>query len=224
MEHPTERETRVTVTPGLFEPTEGRGQDAPPGVPFVWGVDVSSVRLSIAVESDKHGDEEWAEDVPTDTTRAVFTHSFTRATRKAVGERLAIVYSETLVFARMTAQRFEPEQVSVESPAMSQNRGSEPILTYATGAVVAALSMALPGVPVWMVPVSRWKLRAVGHGHASKDRCLEWAKDEFGARIEDEADAAGVCRAARLTVWEGLCDEKDVKRGAVPRGVPDALS
>lgn len=127
-----------------------------------------------------------------------------------------IILHETSDFAVQLASRFPVAQVSVESPAMNPKGGSEPILEYATGVVVASLSCTLR-VPVWMVPVARWKARALGKGNASKAEALAWARGEFGARIEDEADAAGVCRAARLTVWEGLCDEKDLKRGAVPR-------
>lgn len=213
VEHKSER--RMSVTAGLFEPTEGRGPEAPAGVPFVWGVDVSSLRVSIAVESDRYGQEEWATDLPTDTTRAVFTKSFTKATRKDLGARVREIYWDTRELVEELVQRYSPEQISVESPAMSPFKGSEPVLQYACGVIVAAL--ALPGVPVWMMPVKRWKLRALGHGNASKAEALKWASAEFGAKIEDEADAAGVCRAARLTVWEGLCDEKDVRRGAVPR-------
>lgn len=209
----------MSVTPGLFESTDGRGDDAPPGVLFIWGGDVSSKRVSIAVECDPFIDLEGERAV-----RAVQTHAFTLATHRDVGERLAIIYSEVHAFARRLVQRYPPEQVSVESPAMNPHGGSEPILEYTTGVVVAALSMALAGVPVWMVPVKRWKARALGNGNVDKAETLRWARAEFGATIEDEADAAGVCRAAKLTVWGGLCDEKDVKRGAVPRNLTRVYS
>lgn len=206
----------MSAAPGLFEPTEGRGPAAPPGASFVWGVDVSSKRVSIAVESDVLDTVLENEPIPPQTIRAVFTKSFMRPSSQTMGERLAIIHLETRDFAQAIGRRYWPEQVSVESPAMNPKGGSEPVLEYATGVVVAALTAAL-AVPVWMVPVGRWKARALGKGNASKAEALEWAFGEFGARIEDEADAAGVARAARLTVWGGLCDEKDLRRGAVPR-------
>lgn len=216
VEHKTER--RMSVTAGLFEPTEGRGPVAPAGVPFVWGVDVSSLRVSIAVESDKLDPRLAFERIGAGdpTVRAVFTKSFWRPSGKDMGQRLELIEAGTRELARVLRARYLPEQVSVESPAMNPKGGSEPVLEYATGVVVMTLRRELC-VPVWMVPVARWKARALGKGHASKAETLEWAREEFGAKIEDEADAAGACRAARLTVWEGLCDEKDVRRGAVPR-------
>lgn len=189
--------------PGLFDATEGLGPESSPAAArYIWGVDVSSLRISVGVD----GPVQWTA-----------SHAFERPVGAATGERLSLLYRDAGMFAGMLARRSPPDQVSVESPAMISGFGAEPILQYATGVVVAAFADALE-VPVWMVPVARWKKRSVGHGNATKDQVKRWALEEgFAPTSQDEADAAGVARAALETCWGGQSDEKDVRRGAVIR-------
>jgi hypothetical protein len=181
---------------GLFEPTSS----ADVAELCVWGVDIAAPRVSVATDGDR---------------QEVFSHAFEKPAARDVGERLALIHRDTRRLAvRVCALGLVPSQVSVEAPGYT-SRGNEPILMFAVGAILCALRDVLE-VPVWTVPVARWKLRAVGHGHASKAEALAWARRAgWRARDDNEADAAGAARACAETVWGGWADDKDLKRGAV---------
>lgn len=182
---------------GLFDPTD---EDVTPAELCVWGVDLGASRVSIATDGDR---------------QEVFSHAFERPESQDMGRRLELIFRDAQQLAvRVRARGLVPAQVSVEAPGFTPH-GNEPVLMFACGTIVAALRAQL-GVPVWMVAVARWKLRAVGHGHAKKPEVLEWARRAgWRARDDNEADAAGVARAAAETVWGGMADAKDLKRGAV---------
>lgn len=57
-----------------------------------------------------------------------------------------------------------------------------------------------PAIVVEPIGVGVWKKTAVGHGNATKDDVLHWAKRKFRftPKSHDEADALGIAEAVRM--------------------------
>lgn len=181
-------------------PPEPKRTIVGPGT-FGWGVDPSTLRVSIA----------WAEATGTAAgevvDRGVLTRSFPKEDN--LGRRYALIYSETIAATKDAAGRCWPGLVWVEQPS---GRNPNPRLSYAVGAIIAGLfaglwscaaGRALPEVET--IESARWKKRAIGPGWANlkKDdgdliavaRTLGYAGASF-----DEADAWLMVEALRRTV------------------------
>ena len=170
---------------GLFGATGPAGGSGAVRGSYIWGIDTSTQRLSVAARS-ADGCE-------------VATRSFERHLDGAA--RLASIGRDTRGFVRELAGEWRPAVVFVEEIAVFSRRVN-PILYQAHGAIQAALFEGLVDVgvspDVRMIAVSSWKARALGqgNGHAPKDRIFKWAQaDGYGGRLEDEADAWGIARA-----------------------------
>jgi hypothetical protein len=159
----------LAAEPGLFDPTAPLDRE---GGFSVWGVDCSSVRVSIALDG---------------SPPQCWTRSFTRLADP--GARADAFYRETGELARAVAlEAGLPDLIVVEQPT---GKHPKPVLMYATGCSVAALGAL--GVRLEFIAVSQWKARAVGHGFAKKPQVLEWARRRgYGGSLEDEADALGI--------------------------------
>lgn len=157
---------------------------------FVWGVDVALSRLAIACASL----------ATSDVAVVTVPISVGDATE---GERLALLDRQVRSNACKLAALFPPTVVWVEQPS-GRHRALQ--LTYCTGVVQAAMFEVLGGVPVWSIPSSAWKRRALGdgHGNASKAQVRAWV-DGLGVEVDgqDEADAVGIAVAGRLMVASG---------------------
>ena len=157
---------------------------------WVWGIDVALSRLAVACASLATSDV------------AVVTVPITVGDATE-GERLGLFDRQVRCNARTLAELFPPTVVWVEQPS-GRHRALQ--LAYASGVVQAALFEVLGGVPVWSIPSSAWKRRALGdgHGNATKAQVRAWV-DEVGIDVndQDEADAAGIAIAGRLMVESG---------------------
>lgn len=158
------------------------------GGEHVWGVDVALSRLAFACVALDSGAV---------SARTLFTGS--GATE---GERLGLLDRQARVFARQLAGDSPPAVVWVEQPS-GRHRALQ--LTYCTGVVQAALFEAV-GVPVWTIPSSAWKRRALGpgRGNATKAQVRAYV-DALGIVVDgqDEADAVCIALAGAAMVSEG---------------------
>lgn len=146
---------------------------------WFWGIDPSTVRISVAVV-DPNG-EKWQ----------VRTHSFTRHPARSL-ERVECIRRETDQFLRTLAHVFLPAFVLVEEPG---GKWVEPQLQYAVGAILSCVPIVGPGT---LVPVSTWKLHGLGHGATKKPEILRWARRKgYEGNLQDEADALGIAFACR---------------------------
>jgi Holliday junction resolvasome RuvABC endonuclease subunit len=155
---------------------------------YVWGVDVAISRVAFALaELDGDGLA-----VRTLVTRSDATE----------GERLGLLDRQLRVYVRQLHDAFPAAVVWVEQPS-GRHRALQ--LTYCTGVIQAALFEALR-VPVWTIPSSAWKVRALGagRGNATKQQVAAWV-DSLGYEpgSQDEADAIGIAVAGRAMLQSG---------------------
>lgn len=145
---------------------------------YVWGVDPSTVRVSIATAVSGA----WV---------SVQTKQFTKCAPRT-GERLKTIGWETADLAGDLAVQCPPCAVFVEQP-FAAGRGVEPELYYAVGVIQAVLAEF---APVQTIPVPTWKKQAVGYGAAKKPDVLRWAQRKgYEGESQDEADAIGIAVA-----------------------------
>ena len=161
------------------------------GSEFVWGIDPALSRIAFAVADT--------------ASESVEVETLVTRTEATEGERLGLLDRQVRIAARQMADRFPPAVCWVEQPS-GRHRALQ--LTYCTGVVQAALFETL-GVPVWSIPSSAWKCRALGEGrgNASKAQIAAWARQlgyEFGS--QDECDAIGIAVAGRSMLLTGRWD------------------
>jgi Holliday junction resolvasome RuvABC endonuclease subunit len=155
---------------------------------YVWGIDVAISRLAFAC-AEEHGE-------------AVAVETLTTRNDATEGERLGLLDRQVRLFARLLAARYQPAVVWVEQPS-GRHRALQ--LAYVTGVVQAACFEALR-CPVWTIPSSAWKKRALGdgRGNATKPQVAEWATSQgFAFDSQDEADAIGIAVAGRRVLAAG---------------------
>jgi hypothetical protein len=182
----------------LVEPAPVRRLIVPRGHSAWWGVDPSTVRLSVAF-------------VTPEGRRGVRTVPFARAGGPA---RLSEIYAQTRLFALegwVHAGFPLPGLVLVEQPS---GKMENPNLSYAVGVIQAALydglySMIDRPVQIETCTSSWWKKRACGRGNIFKPKkrdmdpygVLTWARQNgYAGSSWDEADAWGIAEAARREV------------------------
>lgn len=170
--------TAALHLPGLAAPTI----TAP-----AWGVDASSLRMSVACFRPG--------DVP-----AVRTLSMPAG---GLAERYAAATRSLVDFLRRLEQQWgRPQLVLVEEPFGHGKAQVHPTSNRYLGVLLASLGLALPGVDVDLVHTQTWKVRSVGHGRASKEQVMAWAREigYFGS-LQDECDALGIaaCAAQRAS-------------------------
>lgn len=166
-----------------------------------WGVDPASVRISIACAHP-------------DGTRYVTTTSFPTI---PTGPRLAAIHRETRDVARALAVTFPPGVILIEQPS---GRVVNHELGFAVGVIMAAVYEGVTGtlghgVEIRTVTSSWWKKRATGKGNLSKPTrkslgrtptfedygVAAWARENgYRGASWDEADAWGICEAARRDI------------------------
>jgi hypothetical protein len=190
----------------LVEPAPVRRLIVPRGHSAWWGVDPSTVRLSVAY-------------VTPEGARGVRTVPFARVEGPA---RLSEIYAQTRLFAlgvsAMAIAAPEgvgvlpaPGLVLVEQPS---GKMENPNLSYAVGVIQAALFDGLysafgRAVRIETCTSSWWKKRACGRGNLYKPKrgdpepygVLQWARQNgYAGASWDEADAWGIAEAARREV------------------------
>jgi hypothetical protein len=167
---------------------------APPGCATHWGVDPSTVRLSIA----------WVRDTG---VRGVVTDSHLDLKGAS---RLHAIYETT---RRLAVLAPHPGLVLVEQPS---GKFDNLELVFAVGATLAGLASALgPRVTIETCTSSWWKKRACGRGNIYKPTrkslgrkpeyedygVAVWARENgYAGSLWDEADAWGIAEAARREV------------------------
>jgi Holliday junction resolvasome RuvABC endonuclease subunit len=146
----------------------------------VWGIDIGVSRLAFAFAPLPNGP------IEVETLRC--------DTEFREGQRLGLIDRQVRIFSRQLNGAYPAAVVWVEAPTGAH---PSPALMYVTGVVQAALFETL-AVPVWTIPVSKWKSRSVSHGNASKAQVQAWAEAR-GARVDsqDEADAFCIAYAGR---------------------------
>jgi hypothetical protein len=186
----------------LVEPAPVRRLIVPRGHTAYWGVDGSTVRLSVAY-------------VTPEGARGVRTVPFARADGPA---RLSEIYRETRLFAlhrddaQMRGDLPVPGLVLVEQPSGTMEN---PNLSYAVGVIQAALYDGLysalgRAVRIETCTSGHWKKVACGRGNLYKPKTLTgaepygvltWARQNgYAGSSWDEADAWGIAEAARREV------------------------
>jgi hypothetical protein len=165
----------------------------------VWGVDPSTVRVSIA----------WTDGAD---RRGVLTKSFDTGWRSE-GLRMSLIWQGTWHLAREIedAMMETPGVVLIEQPF---GKRVDPVSQQAVGAVLASLGRHFGWSDrVSLVPVPTWKKQAWGtapdelkaglwkRSEESKAALMRLARwDGYGGRLQDEADAWGIARAALTRV------------------------
>jgi hypothetical protein len=169
-------------------------------VTVVWGVDPSTVRVSIA----------WTDGAD---RRGVWTRSFDTGWRSP-GLRMGHVLFGTsgLAAAVENESGAAPGLVLVEQP-FGRPR-PDPVSFMTVGAVLASLAKYLGWSDcIHLVPVPTWKKQAWGdapdelkaglwkRSEESKEALMRLARwDGYTGRLQDEADAWGIARAALTRV------------------------
>jgi hypothetical protein len=184
----------------LLQPPARRRIIVAPGHGAWWGIDPSTVRVSVAY-------------IASDGARGVRTAPFPRSDGAA---RLSGIYAETVRFVVECASwgygTFPaPGLVLVEQPS---GKSENPNLSYAVGVIQAAVFDALyshfrRAVQIETCTSSWWKKRACGSGAIFKPKrgsgekygVLTWAQENgYAGSSWDEADALGIAEAARREV------------------------
>ncbi len=150
---------------------------------WVWGVDVHARKIAVAfVAPDGH------------EVRSLIVDQ-----GLLIGSRLlATLWAEVRELAAVWADSYPPLTVWVERPTGGY---PNPPLDHAVGVTLAALYAALEHlylhpVPVNLIPIGVWKKLAVGHGNASKQQTLNWAREHGYQGFDcDEADAFAIATA-----------------------------
>jgi Holliday junction resolvasome RuvABC endonuclease subunit len=169
----------------LLQPPAGGVKAATKGIDCVWGVDVSTKSIDVAILC---GDGSWQ-------TNAIMVYDQTVATSKH-GRRLNIIRERCATTAAAWAQHFPPIAVYVERPTGAHPK---PILTMAAGAALMGFEEGLREafahpVTCFLVAVSEWKKPIVGNGNASKEMVLARAR-ELGYEGERQDPADALCIA-----------------------------
>jgi hypothetical protein len=186
----------------LVEPAPVRRLIVPRGHSAWWGVDPSTVRLSVAY-------------VTPEGARGVRTVPFARADGSA---RLSEIYAQTRLFARHVWSPWTEARVDFPAPGLvlveqPSGKMENPNLSYAVGVIQAALYDGLysalgRAVRIETCTSSWWKKRACGRGNLYKPKLrgdeyevLTWARQNgYAGSSWDEADAWGIAEAARREV------------------------
>jgi Holliday junction resolvasome RuvABC endonuclease subunit len=156
----------------------------------IWGIDPSSVRVSLAILSGGP---------KLDVTTVVFSQAIkSRSVR--FGDALERQVDR---FEEWCNGGYLPDVVYLEEPYIPrdrENRG-EPTHLFMYGVTLAALGKVCDDVPLVEVPPQTWKAKALGQGHgrAEKPEIMRWAQRlGYEGRSQDEADAIGVCVAGAV--------------------------
>lgn len=163
-------------------PSAAGGLTDAPAPAFVWGIDPAVSRVAFAFAPADGG--------------PITVETLTTASDATEGERLGLLDRQVRIFARQRATAFPPTVCWVEQPS---GRFRNLTLAYAVGVIQAALFETV-GVPVWTIPSSTWKQRAVGVGNATKAQVMAWAERVVTVDGQDEADAVGIAYAGRAMV------------------------
>lgn len=183
----------------IFTPQPPRKLIVPSGATSWWGIDPSTMRVSIAT-------------ITADGERRVSTNSFGR---EEGGRRLVGIFWGTAALARKLVHDARPGVIVVEQPSGKQ---PNPALSYAVGATVAGCFQGINEVsfdavgphevPMPMVSSSTWKKAACGAGNAYKPKSgkieeyavYDWARSVgYSGRSFDEVDAYGIAEYACRT-------------------------
>jgi hypothetical protein len=175
----------------LLEGPQPKRLIVPEGHVNWWGIDPSSVRVAVAT-------------VTPDGERGVTVQPFAGSGLA----RLHAIYMASRHVAMDLCGHCElpPGVVAIEQPS---GRTPNPMLLYATGAIIAGVCSALPlRTELVMVPSATWKAVACGSGAIRKPkptereeyRVLRWARSlGYAGSSWDAADAYGVAEWARRT-------------------------
>lgn len=148
----------------------------------VWGIDPSTVRMSVGILLPDGTARAETLSLPSGTD----THRFSRA------------YEELYPFLSGLARVRPPRAVSVEQP-FAKGRNVPPVSQQMVGVLMAAVGAVLPATPIDLISPPSWKARALGKGHgmAKPPEYLAWAQQELGyaGSLEDEAAALGIAVA-----------------------------
>lgn len=158
-------------------------------IEYVWGCDPAVSRLAFAFAPLPDG--------------PLTVESFATDVDASEGERLALLAKRVRTYAYEREREFLPAAAWVEQPS---GQFRNPALSYATGVVQAALFEQL-GCPVWTIPPTAWKKRAIGHGNASKAQVAAWVEDRSpDLASQDEKDAYAIACAGRAMFTSGEWD------------------
>lgn len=151
---------------------------------WVWGIDVSTKQADVCA-------------LNTDGRWYIDTWSWPPS---GGPERLSLIWQEVAHGAEKFAEGHPPTMVYVELPTGSH---PSPPLMMAAGAVAGATHLALCDlyehpVSVHFVAVSAWKKHAIGHGNASKDQVMRWARSRGYEGSQDGADALAIATYSAL--------------------------
>ena len=171
----------------------------------VWGIDPSSLRVSVAAV------------IPGEYSSGPAVEVATKSLPKSnmgISRWYAESYAVLLPWLAELAERWPPVLVLLEEPFSHGKTKVHPTSNRMLGVLLAALGCAL-GSQVELVELigpQSWKARGLGagHGHAQKPEILEWARRAAGYEgdLQDEADAIGIATAAAVQ-WDAF------RRGAV---------
>lgn len=159
-----------------------------------WGLDPSSLRVSLAVVSPGGLVD-------------VETRSLPKSSM-GLSRWYAESYATLVPWLTARAAERTPGLVLLEEPFSHGKSHVHPTSNRMLGVLLAALGRALAPQRVELVELigpQSWKARALGkgHGHAKKDEILSWARAAagYGGELQDEADAIGIATAAALQ-WD----------------------
>lgn len=180
-------------------PLDGIGPASGEVLTPLWGIDPSTLRVSVAV---RHGIGAlpYTKSLPgragyqDDVSREAWWHA-------------EVLRELTAWLKDLARTQGAPAQVRLEEPFGGSDKPGRsgkiikprPSSHRAFGVVLAAIGLALPDVPVSFVGPTTWKARALGQGHgfAKKPEIMSWACRTFGyiGGLEDEADALGIAES-----------------------------
>lgn len=141
------------------------------------------------------------------------------------------IVSKLLAEASPFLEMVEPTIVCIEEPLLGLSRNVQTALKIGRtcGALMGALAAAGMERNVYLVPVSEWKAKVIGHGGADKQRVHSWLdqnQPEIASICGDDQDLRD---AACLAIYgQGLLGRVDAVRsglldepfdaGVAPRG------
>lgn len=159
---------------------------------LVWGIDPSTVRVSVAAAEKETEELLWAR------TLSLPQHDDQLLIGRELAEQMR---AQQEWFAELCMVR-KPELIAIEQPFAGGKLRKVPLPSYfALGVTMAALAASVSAVvPIVRLGPSSWKKRALGAGHggAEKAEIMAWAHERgmTGIRLQDEADACGLAVAA----------------------------
>jgi hypothetical protein len=177
--------SRFIVPPGSLRLSEA-----------VWGIDASTVRVSIAAVLPIEPDDDYSR-IEWDTLSLP-------SGARSVAWRFAAAHAELLPWIERMAVDRPPMAVLLEEPFGSGKRTVHPSSNRMLGVLLAVLGTVLgERVQVDLLGPQSWKRLALGEGrgHAGKGEVLRWAQCAgYTGVLEDEADAIGVATACGVRV------------------------